>query len=208
MMGIADSFVDYQSLFDRVVGDSMETKIASLMEELPQLWRDKYQQMSQRSVSLVRVRHNSFEYIYDNYSYLEATGSVPYSLIEDRLVAVQGLSAPEAGARDDYRLRGWVGPTEKIYGRLYDKGHFIAHSLGGAVDRLELNVFVQRRNLNRGWSAEGKRYRAMEKHCLAQPGTFCFSRPLYRDQTSRPAFLEFGLIKDTGEFWVETFDNG
>src|SRR6266403_1631158 len=118
MMGIADSFVDYQSLFDRVVGDSMETKISSLMEALPQLWHDKYQQMSQRSVSLVRVRHNSFEYIYDNYSYLEAIGSVPYSLIEDRLVAVQGLSAPQAGARDDYRLRGWVGPTEKTYGRL------------------------------------------------------------------------------------------
>jgi len=29
------------------------------------------------------------------------------------------------------------------------KGHFIAHSIGGAVDGWELNVFVQRRELNR-----------------------------------------------------------
>lgn len=199
--------MDYQSLFDRAVGDSTEAKIAFFLEELAHRWRDEYQQLSQRPVSLVRIRHNSFEYIYDNYSYLEATGSIPYSLIEDRLVAVLGLSAPQAVPRDDYRLRGWVGPTEKTYGGLCDKGHFIAHSLGGAVDRLELNVFVQRRDLNRGWSAEGKRYRAMEKYCLTHPGTFCFGRPLYQDQTSRPAFLEFGLLKETAEFWVETFDN-
>lgn len=31
---------------------------------------------------------------------------------------------------------GGVGPTEKTYGRECDKGHFIAHSLGGAVDKI------------------------------------------------------------------------
>jgi hypothetical protein len=199
--------MDYHALIARVSDNSMETKIAFLTEELPHLWGVEYQQISRREVSVVCVRHNSFEYIYDNYSYLEATGAIPYSLIEDRVVAVLGLSTPQSISRDDYRLRGWVGPTEKTYGRECDKGHFIAHSLGGAVDRLELNVFVQRRDLNRGWSAQGKHYRAMEKHCVLNPGTFCFSRPLYRDQTSRPAFLEFGLLKQTGELWVEVFDN-
>ncbi len=92
-------------------------------------------------------------------------------------------------------------------GREYDKEHFIAHSLDGAVDRLELNVFIQRRDLNRGWSVQGKLYRAMEKYCVLKPGTFCFSRPLYEDQTSRPAFLEFGVLKETGELWVARFDN-
>jgi len=140
-------------------------------------------------------------------AYLEATGAIKYSLVEDRLVAVLGLSAPQSMGRDDYRLRGWVGPTEKIYGRECDKGHFIAHSLGGAVDRLELNVFVQRRDLNRGWSAQGRQYRAMEKYCVSKPGTLCFSRPLYEDQTSRPTLLEFGLLKETGDLCVEVFDN-
>jgi hypothetical protein len=199
--------MNYENIMNTVGGRPTEGKISFLREELPHLWRDEYQQLSQREVSLVRIRHNSFEYLYDNYSYLEAIGAIPYSLIEDRVVAVLGLSAPQSNDRDDYRLRGWVGPTEKTYGRECDKGHFIAHSLGGAVDRLELNVFIQRRDLNRGWSVQGKLYRAMEKYCVLKPGTFCFSRPLYEDQTSRPAFLEFGVLKETGELWVARFDN-
>lgn len=199
--------MDYPSIIHKIDALSIEKRVAFLLEELPSLWRNEYLQMTQRAVSLVRIRHNSFEYIYDNYSYLEATGAIPYSLVEDRLVAVLGLASPKVGTRDDYRLRGWVGPTEKTYGQDCDKGHFIAHSFGGAVDRLELNVFVQRRDLNRGWSTEGKRYREMEKYCLLNPRTFCFSRPLYEDQTSRPSFLEFGILKGSGELWVEVFDN-
>jgi hypothetical protein len=200
--------LDYQSIIDKVNACSVAEIIASLVEELPYVWRDTYEKMIPRKTSIVRLRHNTFEYIYDNYSYLEATGAIPYDpIIEDRLVAVLGLSGPRKAARDDYRLKGWVGPTEKTYGRRWDKGHFIAHSIGGAVDRLEVNVFVQRRDLNRGWSAEGKRYREMEKYCVLNPGTFCFSRPIYIDQTSRPAFLEFGILKDNGEFWIECFNN-
>jgi hypothetical protein len=199
--------MDYDAIVNRVTSHSTEAKISFLMEELPHLWRNAYQEMSKRAVSLVRIRHSSFEYVYDNYSYLEATGAIPYSLVEDRLVGVLGLSARQVRARDDYRLRGWVGPTEKMYGSEYDKGHFIAHSIGGAVDRSEMNVFVQRRDLNRGWSPEGKRYREMEKYCVSNPGVFCFSRPLYKDSTSQPTFLEFGILTRTGELWVECFDN-
>lgn len=199
--------MDYNAILNRVTHHSIEAKISFLLEELPHLWRNEYQEMSKREVSLVRIRHSSFQYIYDNYSYLESTGAIPYSLVEDRLVGVLGLSAPQVSVRDDYRLRGWVGPTEKIYGREYDKGHFIAHSVGGAVDRLEVNVFIQRRDLNRGWSVEGRRYIAMEKYAARHRGTFLFSRPLYEDQTSRPTFLEYGVLKETGEMWVEVFDN-
>ena len=199
--------MDYNAILNRITHHSIEAKISLLLEELPHLWRNEYQEMSKREVRLVRIRHSSFEYIYDNYSYLEATGAIPYSLVEDRLVGVLGLSAPQLRVRDDYRLRGWVGPTEKIYGREYDKGHFIAHSIGGAVDRAEMNVFVQRRDLNRGWSPEGKRYREMEKYCVLNPGVFCFSRPLYEDLTSKPSSFEFGILKSTGDFWVERFNN-
>ena len=82
-----------------------------------------------------------------------------------RIVAVFGKSSPQRKKRDDYRLRGWVGPTEKIFGEKWDKGHYIAHSIGGAVDQMELNVFKQKRELNRGWSVEGKLYRKMEEYC-------------------------------------------
>lgn len=76
------------------------------------------------------------------------------------------------------------------------------------MDGWELNVFVQRRELNRRWSEAGKRFREMEKYCVSNPGTFCFSRPVYVDPTAKPAFVEFGRLKSDGKLWVEFFDNG
>lgn len=179
-----------------------------LLQELPYLWRDAYLEMTPHPTDIVRWQRGPFEYIYDDYASLEASGAVPYDPKADaRLVAALGRSEPRKTARDDYRLRGWVGATEKMFGRYWDKGHFIAHSIGGAVDGLEANVFVQRRDLNRGWSAEGKRFREMEKYCVLNSGTFCSSRPLYVDQSAKPAFLEFGVLRSDGELWVERFDN-
>ena len=70
-----------------------------------------------------------------------------------------------------------------------------------------MNVFLQDRKLNRGLSEAGELYRDMEKYCLVNPGTFCFSRPVYADTTSVPRWLEFGLIKQDGSNWVEVFEN-
>ena len=47
-------------------------------------------------------------------------------------------------------LKDWIGATGKVFGNKWDKGHYIAHTIGGAVDGLEANIFVQRRDLNRG----------------------------------------------------------
>jgi hypothetical protein len=68
-------------------------------------------------------------------------------------------------------------------------------------------VFSQERRLNRGWSPQGKLYRQMETYCYEQPGTFCFSRPVYADGSSVPRWLEFGLLKSDQTLWVEVFDN-
>src|SRR5258708_33542122 len=86
-----------------------------------------------------------------------------------------------------------------MFGREWDKGHFIAHSIGGAVDGLETNVSVQLRHLNRGWSAAGKQFRDMEQYCVLNRGTFCFW-PLYVDETARPAFVEFGVLNPVSPF--------
>lgn len=199
--------VDYASLFPPE-SKSAQARVTAIVSELPYVWRNSYVSAGSRATSITRIQSGAFEYVYDYYSYLEKTQVVAYNpTFEDRLVVAFGKSAPIPKCRDDYRLRGWVGPTNKTFGARYDKGHFIAHSIGGAVDRSEINVFVQRRDLNRGWSVEGKRYRAMEQYCVQHPGVFCFSRPIYDDQTSKPAFLEFGVIKESGELWVECFDN-
>ena len=200
--------VDFDELRSETNGLRSSEAIDYFQEHLPWVCRDAYLARTARPAVILRVQQGNFEYIFDHYTSLEADGTVPYSDSEEgRLVLALGKSAPAARARDDYRLRGWIGPTERALGREWDKGHYIGHSLGGAVEGVEANVFIQRRNLNRGWSFEGKRFRQMETYCVENPGTLCFARPIYVDGTSRAAWLEFGLIKCEGELWVECFDN-
>lgn len=200
--------LDYAAIIAEIGAPSLARLVEVLQSDLPYAWLDQYIAAAQRPTNVMQFRHGSFEFVYDHYAALEATGEAQYDpTAESRLVAVCGVSAPRQAARDDYRLRGWVGPTGRSFGTGWDKGHFIAHSIGGVVDGVEANVFVQRRDLNRGWSAAGKRFRAMESYCVLNPGTFCFSRPLYADGTAKPSALEFGVLRGPEDFWVECFDN-
>lgn len=198
--------IDYQAIVAASGASSLTALIAYLFEELPFAWRDAYLPMSSLPPNIMRFQSGSFEYIFDHCEVLDALGTVDPSA-ESRLVAVHGLSVPKKSGRDDYRLRGWVGPTNGAFGRKWDKGHFIGHSIGGAVDRAEVNVFIQRRDLNRGWSSDGKRFRLMERFCAQHAGTFCFSRPIYADETAKPAALEFGVLRGIGDLWIDRFDN-
>lgn len=107
---------------------------------------------------------------------------------DDRVVAAYGLSRPAEGKRDTSRIRGF-GPIGRASGAT-DKGHLMAHSMGGSLD---INVFPQRPEVNRGRTAEGKRYRAMERYAAKHPGTFVFSRLIYGDNTWVPRALEYGI---------------
>lgn len=200
--------LDYPG-FLRAPGASQQASSASILaDDLAEAWRQIYTQLTPHPVNLLRIEFGTFQYIYDDYATLEALGKVPFnSAFEPRLVVAMGISNPRSTRRDDQRLKGWVGPTERMFGQQYDKGHFIAHSIGGAVDQCELNVFVQNRSLNRGWSADGKRFRLMEKYCSQNAGTFCFSRPLYRDGTAKPGWVEFGILRGDMQWWVERFPN-
>lgn len=178
--------------------------------DLPKFWRAIYIENMSRSVELCRVVSGSFAYVFDDYDTMVAQGRITDDEVsESRLVVAYGQSAPPALDRkvDDRRLKGWLGPTEQSFGRSFDKGHFIAHSIGGAVDGAEFNVFIQLRTINRGWSEAGKRYRKMETYCKNHPGVFCFSRPFYSDTASRPSWVEFGVLQENGNLWVEVFEN-
>lgn len=200
-----DYEIDYTGLLTKIQDCDREDKIAFLAEELPHQFHAKYLLMTTRKINLWRYFFKGFEYIYDDYSSLEVMGIVPYSpIIESRVIGVLGRSHPTSVTRDAGRLKGWVGPTEKYLGENTDKGHFIAHTIGGG---LEVNIFAQRRDINRGWSARGKIFRSMEKYCARHAGTFCFNRPLYSDETSRPCLIEFGVLLESGELWVEKFEN-
>lgn len=207
---MADPHLDYLGLWLEAGGPERPDALSYFETHLPWLCRDAYVVASQRPESIVQVQQGTFVYVFDAYTVLEDTGVVAYADDnESRLVVAYGRSAPsERGRKDeDKRLRGWVGPTNTVFGNGWDKGHFMAHSIGGAVDGVEANVFVQRRDLNRGWSDEGRQFRVMETYCFDHPGTFCFVRPIYGDGTARPRWFDYGLIKEDGALDVKMFKN-
>lgn len=61
--------------------------------------------------------------------------------------------------------------------------------------------------LNRSWSAEGSRFRALERKAAAAPGTLFFIRPVYQDGTDRPDRFETG-VQDGENLLVGVFANG
>jgi hypothetical protein len=180
-----------------------------LREELPHYWYDEYSRMTPgRQLNVSVITRGTFDYLFDEQDTLIAAGVVsPEPNTESRLVAVLGFSAPDLRRRDDARLRKWLGATNSTFGKAWDKGHFIAHSIGGAVAGSELNVFIQRRDLNRGWSPAGRRYRALETYCAAHPDVLCWSRPIYTDGSAMPLQIEFGVLKADDQLWVDTFEN-
>jgi hypothetical protein len=173
-------------------------------ENLPSLWRDTYVNSIIHQTYLVHLRLGAFEYICDVYSDLEARGEVAYDQsLQHRVVAAFGFSGARTSERTPSSRR--IDPDEHLAIAEHDNGHLIAHCIGGSG--INVNVFSQDRSLNRGRSAQGKIYRQMETYCYEQPGTFCFSRPLYNDASNVPRWLEFGVLKDDKTLWVVVFDN-
>ena len=173
-----------------------------LREELPYIWRDDYLLMSARPSEIIVFAYETFEYSFDAYQQQEPydpdSGELP---IEARLVAAIGTSKPKRTKRDDGRLRGLtVSPMPGTTAE-WDRGHFIAHSIGGTVDGNEANVFLQLRSINRG------KYRSMENYCSKNAGVTCFSRPIYTDTSAHPEAVEFGVLKTEGELWVQVMPN-
>jgi hypothetical protein len=108
-----------------------------------------------------------------------------------------------------------------------DLGHFVPHAAGGPSN---INLYWQDRRLNRGWSEEGRRFRAMEAFTSKHPGTLYFVRLLYEDDSAVPKLLEVGVLLpaemassvESGEiifgrvnaetpasfvWWIDVFDN-
>jgi len=79
----------------------------------------------------------------------------------------------------------------------------VAHAAGGTFGP---NMFPQDRELNRGWSAEGRRYRALEREIANTPGTFFLCCLLYADGSDFPAAIDLGILRPDG-LHVERFRN-
>jgi hypothetical protein len=135
------------------------------------------------SPELVNVDDAGFTYCFDKTA--------------ERVVAVYGTVAERTpGKRDSSRLAGFPKSTKE----LSDKGHLIAHRLGGGLD---INLIHQLATVNRG------EFRTLEKEAAKNPGAFYFVRLLYStpslhrnfrakgkmvQDAQRPDLVEQGLV--------------
>ena len=128
----------------------------------------------------------------------------------ERVVVSYALSVPQLMARNTGRMRGFPDVNISVRRALgekafaADRGHFLGHASGGELD---INLFPQRRELNRGWSAEGKQFRRMERHVADHLCSFFYHRPLYDDPTWIPSSLEYGVLLEDASWWIQTFRN-
>jgi len=207
--------INYQQMFNILVHNNTSEEFANYRSKLQKIWFDLYYE------NLIKLGYNndgetiSYEFgnfIYDSdYTQDNELESQWWEINREncRIVAVHGFSAPPQNIRNDDRLR-WHGYTLiREYGDNpgkypFDKGHYIAHSIGGNIDN---GIFAQKRSINRGWSEQGKIFRSMEKYALENPGTFVFSRPIYEDGSLHPFFLEYGILKNASEWFVRIFPN-
>lgn len=185
-----------------------EATVERIVSALEPLWIKAYRLMTPAENCVELIRWDSFNYVIDNTTFCCMGREFVWDQdVEDRTVVVYGRSAPTKHKRDWNRHRGDLGAREwrdDGTGLPYDRGHYIAHCIGGQED---IGLFPQRRDINRGSSPEGKVFRSMERYCSDNPGIFCFSRPIFRDKSSHPFELEYGVLKPELELWVERFPN-
>jgi hypothetical protein len=160
-----------------------------------------------------------------------------FDLVQERVVAVGGLSWRNTAPRDSSYMSEFLGAvrSEKKIRELVigmDPAAAIARTTalgqswrerffeksGGRYDRghfmslrqggpYDINLFPQRADVNQGHRGPGERYRAMERECANTPGTLCFSRPIYDDLTWIPVELEYGVIRGPDRMDIARFPN-
>lgn len=200
--------IDYASLVSRAPHG---TPLADYLEaELAHRWYQAYAAATPHEVNVQRVvGGDGARVLFDLVEALVLEGRIDEAeAVPDRVVAVQGRSKPPSAERDAARLRSFpLGAAAAIHaagGSAFDRGHLLSHAGGGGLD---VNLVPQLRALNRGWSEQGRRFRAMEAYAAERPGTYCFARPIYTTRTDHPRWIELGVLRDGTHLDVEVFDN-
>ncbi len=168
--------------------------------QLKKYWIADYKKNADSYGEIVSFNFNKYTYLFD---LKKANKDQCYT--EDRVIGVFGYTSLNNGVKDTRRMRQLVGAFKKSERyKSYDKGHFISHKMGGGLD---VNLYPQLTEFNRGWSSEGKLYRAMERYCEANEGIFVFSRPIYDDASWIPKEIDYGFITKNGGLTINRFCN-
>jgi hypothetical protein len=156
---------------------------------------DRYQAKLRGVCDLYEIKQAGGRYWFD----LASPADLPQ---EDRTVAGWAITPTDIRARDSTYQRGF--PMAPDDGSPVDRGHLIPHLSGGEFGP---NIFRQDRALNRGWSEQGKRYRALERAAAGTPGALSFGHLLYDDETAYPKQIEIAVLVPGAALRVEQFDN-
>lgn len=190
-LGVADLSVDYAEV---MAGLGAFPTSDAVGRALLDVLTDRYRRQHPASAVLTFTQIGA-TYCFD----FASSDGLPQ---EDRTIAAWTLTPPDVDPRDtSYQRRFPLAPRGD--GQTVDRGHLIPHRSGGEFGP---NIFAQDRDLNRGVSAQGKRYRAIEREAASVPGTFFFGHLLYNDDSSFPAAVEIGLLRE-GQLHVERYDN-
>ena len=133
--------IDYQWCLSDLAGLQYDELVLMLSEDLSLEWAQKYRLHKLKfdcPHDLQIIPLGTFEYIYDS-QYLRSKDAN----IEPRVVAAYGRTNTQANKRDSSRMKYLFGATEKVFGKGWDKGHFIANSMGGRDAKHEINIFPQ-----------------------------------------------------------------
>jgi hypothetical protein len=184
--------VDYAFVAAAVMAGGGEPD--ELGEQLSAAWTAAYRSQIPQS-ALLEFDSDGARFLFDFASSVGAAQA-------DRTIAAWGRSRRAPRPRDQAYQRGYPSPRGRAV-RPLDKGHMVAHAAGGTFGP---NMFPQDRDLNRGWSTEGRRYRALEREIANTPGTFFFCCLRYGDDTDFPAAIVLGVFRPDG-LHVEQFQN-
>lgn len=188
-----DSTSYLESIF-AFVGRPVPATLADWEEHVDR-WCDEYR-ATFGICAIVEINLGSSIYLFDR--------------THERVVVAYGVAVAPPQDRDHARMRRFpdvnVGIDVHLADRAFaaDRGHFLGHAAGGELD---INLFPHRRELNRGWSPEGKILRRMERNVARRPGTFHANRAIYDDVTWIPAVLEYRVLMEDTNWWIEMFAN-
>jgi len=173
----------YRPLDSTLVGAALLTALA-----------DRYA-AEHRDCALHQFEQSGASYLFD----LASAADLPQA---DRTIAAWALTPPVVDQRDTAYQRGFPMDSGADDAPV-DRGHLIPHLSGGEFGP---NIFRQDRTLNRGWSKQGRKYRALEREAAASPGTLYFGHLMYADDSAYPSEIEIGLLRGA-TLHVERFDN-
>ena len=158
---------------------------------LEDAWAQSYHAATQGERDVVAFTVGNFTWVWD------ATAADGQA--DNRLIGVYGRSDPQGLPRDKGRIAGFPSPQHEHEVKVH-RGHAAGHQLGGPDEGW--NLFPQAADVNLGG-----RWKALEKYCKDNPGTFMFVRAVYSNDTDAPTALEYGIEDRSGQIAVEEFDN-